>query len=662
MFAEIGHFALVLALAIALVQTLVPLYGAHVRDHGLMAIAVPAAVVQFVCIAVAFGMLEQAFIFSDFSIKLVADNSHASKPLFYKIAGVWGNHEGSMVLWVLILSLFGALVALFGNNLPDALKARVLAVQGSIGVAFLLFILITSNPFIRLDPAPFEGSGLNPLLQDPGLASHPPFLYMGYVGFSMAFSFAIAALIEGKVDASWARWVRPWTLLAWTALTIGIALGSWWAYYTLGWGGYWFWDPVENASLLHWLAGTALLHSAVVLEKRGTLKSWTVLLAILAFSLSLIGTFLVRSGVLTSVHAFANDPRRGFAILIIICLFIGGALSLYAWRAPLLKTGTLFAPMSREGALILNNLLLAAATAAVFIGTLYPLLLDSLGGPKISVGPPYFNSTFGPIMLPLLFVVPFGPFLAWKRADVAAAAQRLTVAALIALAVGIATYAIHHRGPWLAPLGIALGAWLIAGSFSETAYRVRLFRIPLEESLKKAWHLPRSAWGTALAHAGLGVTLIGIVGVTAWRQEMVTAIPVGGRIEIGDYSLLLKDVRGLVGPNYQATEGVFEVSENGAFLTYMQPQKRFFPVEKQETTKTAIHTNLVSDLYVVIGDRDDEKRWSVRVYYNPLVPLIWIGVVVMGFGGLISLLDRRLRVGAPAPALSRRLAAVQPAE
>src|SRR5712691_6028314 len=473
MIAELGHYALILALGVAIVQTVLPFWGARRHDAQLMAIAVPAAQMQLLLIALAFTALVTAHVTSDFSVMNVWANSHSSKPLIYKIAGVWGNHEGSMVLWVLILALFGAAVASFGSNLPPELRANVLAVQGSIGVAFLLFIIITSNPFVRLDPAPFDGNGLNPVLQDPALAFHPPFLYTGYVGFSMAFSFAIAALIEGHVDAAWARWVRPWTLAAWMFLTLGIAMGSWWAYYELGWGGFWFWDPVENASFMPWLAGTALLHSALVMEKRNALKVWTILLAILAFSLSLMGTFLVRSGVLTSVHAFAVDPRRGIFILTIMVVIIGGALALYAWRAPRLQQGGLFAPISREGALVLNNVLLTTGCATVFIGTLYPLALESLTGAKISVGPPYFNLTFGPLMLPLLAAMPFGPYLAWKRGDLAGAAQRLFAAAMLSLAVLVATAAVFWRGPWLAPYGIALGVWIVAGAVSEWASRVK---------------------------------------------------------------------------------------------------------------------------------------------------------------------------------------------
>ena len=437
MIAETGHYALILALGVAIVQMLLPLLGARFRDPQLAAVAAPAAQMQFILVAIAFIALMTAYVTSDFSVENVWRNSHSAKPLLYKISGVWGNHEGSMVLWVLILALFGAAVATFGSNLPRQLKANVLAVQGSIAAAFLLFIVTTSNPFTRLSPAPFDGQGLNPVLQDPALAFHPPFLYAGYVGFSMAFSFAVAALIEGRIDAAWARWVRPWTLAAWMCLTLGIAMGSWWAYYELGWGGFWFWDPVENASFMPWLAGTALLHSALVMEKRDALKVWTILLAIITFSLSLMGTFLVRSGVLTSVHAFAVDPARGIFILAIMGIFIGGALTLFAWRAPLLQQGGLFAPISREGALVLNNLLLTTACAAVFVGTLYPLALEALTGDKISVGPPFFNLTFAPLIVPLLIAVPFGPLLAWKRGDLLAAAQRLMAAACVALAAAI---------------------------------------------------------------------------------------------------------------------------------------------------------------------------------------------------------------------------------
>src|SRR6266516_1396998 len=486
MIAEFGHYALVLALALALVQASVPMIGARKDDPVLMAVAGPTAVGQFCFVAMAFAALMTCYVRSDFSVVNVFENSHSAKPLVYKLSGLWGNHEGSMLLWVLILSVFGALVALFGSNLPALLKANALAVQSLIAVAFILFILVTSNPFLRIAEAPLEGRDLNPILQDPGLAIHPPLLYLGYVGLSISFSFAIAALIDGRIDAAWARWVRPWTLLAWMFLTLGIAMGSYWAYYTLGWGGWWFWDPVENASFMPWLAGTALLHSAVVMEKRDALKVWTILLAILAFSLSLIGTFLVRSGVLTSVHAFATDPTRGVFILAILLLFIGGSLALFALRAPLLKQGGLFAPISREGALVLNNLFLVSACATVFIGTLYPLALEALTGEKISVGAPFFNATFAPVFVPLLIAVPFGPLLAWKRGDLLGAAQRLIAAGIAALVAIAVLWAWTHGGSTFAPLAIGLAVFVVAGALSDLAERTGLFRVPLPMALRRA--------------------------------------------------------------------------------------------------------------------------------------------------------------------------------
>jgi cytochrome c-type biogenesis protein CcmF len=655
--AETGHYALILALGVAILQTVLPLWGTRTRDPELMAIAVPAAQMQFLLIALAFGALMTAYITSDFSLATVWQNSAAAKPLLYKISGVWGNHEGSMVLWVLILALFGAAVATFGSNLPPELRANVLAVQGSIGVAFLLFIVMTSNPFLRLDPAPLDGNGLNPVLQDPALAFHPPFLYTGYVGFSMAFSFAVAALIDGRIDAAWARWVRPWTLLAWMCLTIGIAMGSWWAYYELGWGGFWFWDPVENASFMPWLAGTALLHSALVMEKRDALKVWTLLLAIITFSLSLMGTFLVRSGVLTSVHAFAVDPARGAFILGIMGLFIGGALTLFAWRAPLLKQGGIFAPISREGALVLNNLLLTTACAAVFVGTLYPLLLESLTGEKISVGAPFFNLTFAPLIVPLIIVLPFGPMLAWKRGDALGAAQRLTAAAAVALIIAVAILAATKRGPWLAPFGIGLGVWLIIGALTEIATRVRVFEVGPAEVWRRLRNLPRSAFGTLLAHGGLGMCVIGIVATTAWREERILALKPGEAADIAGYHLTFDGVAPRQGPNYRERVGLFSVTRSGAAVASLEPSKREFTVERNSTTEAAIHVSWRGDLYVVVGDALKEGAYSVRIYFNPLVRLIWLGAVVMFIGGAVSLSDRRLRVGAPRRAGSRAMPA-----
>jgi cytochrome c-type biogenesis protein CcmF len=647
MIAETGHYALILALGVAIVQMILPVIGTRFRDPQLTAVAVPAAQAQFLLIAIAFIALTTAYVTSDFSVLNVWQNSHSAKPMLYKISGVWGNHEGSMVLWVLILALFGAAVATFGTNLPRQLQANVLAVQGAIAVAFLLFIVVTSNPFIRVDQAPFDGQGLNPVLQDPALAFHPPFLYAGYVGFSMAFSFAVAALIDGRIDAAWARWVRPWTLAAWMCLTLGIAMGSWWAYYELGWGGFWFWDPVENASFMPWLAGTALLHSALVMEKRDALKVWTILLAIITFSLSLMGTFLVRSGVLTSVHAFAVDPARGVFILGIMAVFIGGALVLFAWRAPLLSQGGLFAPISREGALVLNNLLLTVACAAVLVGTLYPLALEAVTGEKISVGPPFFNLTFVPLIVPLLIAVPFGPLLAWKRGDLYAAAQRLMAAAVVSLGVIVVVLALNQSGPWLAPLGVGLGVWLIMGAGTEISYRCKLFSASWSESWRRLRNLPRAAYGSALAHAGVGLMVIGVVATTAWRTERIEALSPGGTVDIAGYELTFKGVAPRQGPNYQERVAVFDVTRGGSPVTELTPSKRAFAVEKSATTEAGIHNSWRGDLYVVLGDELNDGAYSIRVYFNPLVRLIWIGALVMFFGGAVSLSDRRLRVGAP---------------
>ena len=659
MIIELGHFALILALLVATVQTVVPAYGAYKGEPRLMQIARPAALLQVALIATAFLALTHAYVSSDFSVENVFLNSHSTKPLVYRISGVWGNHEGSMLLWVLILAAFGAAVAVFGANLPDSLKANVLAVQGSIGLAFMTFIVATSNPFHRLLPAPPDGRGLNPVLQDPALAIHPPLLYAGYVGFSMAFSFAVAALIEGRTDAAWARWVRPWTLAAWMLLTLGIAMGSWWAYYELGWGGWWFWDPVENASFMPWLAGTALLHSALVMEKREALKVWTVLLAILTFSLSLMGTFLVRSGVLSSVHAFAVDPKRGVFILAIMVLFIGGALILFSLRAGTLRQGGLFAPISREGSLVLNNILLATATGTVLVGTLYPLALEAVGGSQISVGPPYFNLTFVPLMVPLLLAMPFGPLLAWKRGDAAAAMERLLWAvglAMLAVAVALVT---HVRGPWLAPFALALGVWVIAGAASEIAHRVKLGQAPWPEVVRRLRNLPRASYGGALAHAGVGVMVVGIVATTAWQSESVLTMRPGERTEIAGYGLEFRGTAPSAGPNYQELTGHFIVTRGGAAVTELSPSKRLYDQPKQPTTEAGIHAAWRGDLYTVLGDEQKDGGYTVRLYFNPLVRLIWIGAIVMFLGGLLSLTDRRLRVGAPRSARRR---ALQPAE
>ena len=659
MIPEIGQFALILAFATALYQSTVPMYGAWRGDQRLMAVGPVAAMLQVALIAISFVCLTQSYVVSDFSVENVYMNSHSDKPLIYLISGVWGNHEGSMVLWVLILAAFGSAVAVFGGNLPPSLKARVLAVQGSISVAFLLFILMTSNPFNRLDPAPIEGRGLNPILQDPALAIHPPLLYAGYVGLSISFSFAVAALLEGKVDAAWARWVRPWTLAAWMFLTAGIMLGSWWAYYELGWGGWWFWDPVENASFMPWLIATALLHSAIVVEKRNALKVWTILLAILAFSLSLLGTFLVRSGVLTSVHSFAVDPDRGAFILGILCVFIGGALALYAWRAPMIKSGGLFSPISREGALVVNNLLLTTACAAVFIGTLYPLALEAVTGEKISVGPPYFNLTFGPIIMPLLLLVPLGPLLSWKRADMWAATQRLWAAAAVAVAVGIIAAAWQWRGPWLAPLVAAVGAWMIAAAVQDFVSKTKFGKVELPVAWARLRGLPGAAWGMMLAHAGVGVMVIGVVGISFWKQETVTVLKPGEAMEIGGRSITFKGEVPFNGPNYSAERGNFEVSSGSGAPAQIWSEKRIFKPSNQPTTEVGIKPYLDGDVYVVLGDRAGNTGRTVRAYYHPLVWMIWLGSVLMFVGGVLSIVDRRYRIGAPKKSATP---VVQPAE
>jgi cytochrome c-type biogenesis protein CcmF len=644
---EIGHYAVALAFIFSVAQGAIPLWGAYKNNPLLMNFAVPTARFQFIFVLLAFVCLIISFVESDFSVALVAQNSHTLKPLIYKISGVWGNHEGSMLLWILILALFGLLVGEFGNNLPPSLRARVLSIQGLIGAGFIAFLLFTSNPFLRLDPSPLQGSGLNPLLQDPGLAFHPPFLYLGYVGFSMAFSFAIAALIEGRVDPAWARWVRPWTLVAWTSLTIGIALGSWWAYYELGWGGWWFWDPVENASFLPWLLGTALLHSALVLEKRDTLKSWTILLSILAFGASLLGTFLVRSGVLTSVHTFATDPERGVFILFLFLIVLGGGLLLYAIRAQSLKVGGLFAPISREGALILNNLFLATSFAVVLLGTLYPLLLDALDAGKVSVGAPFFNATFVPLMVPLLIACPIGAKMAWKRGDLSGALSRLKAAFAASLVVIIVSMLLDENRSLLAAGSLGIAAWLMIGTTLDFLEKIGVPKRSVGEVFRRLVNLPRSAWGAATAHFALGVMVAGITVSSVWQIERIQIMRPGDKVEIGGYTVLFEGAGQVNGPNYKALQGLFSVFKGKDKVTVLLPEKRNYPAENSSTTEAAIHTNLYSDLYIVLGDADEKGGWATRIYFNPLVPWIWVGAVLMAAGGALSLTDRRLRVGAP---------------
>ena len=647
MIVEAGHYALTLALALAIVQTVLPFWGARRNDLALMRVGVSAAIAQFLFIAIAFGALATAHLTSDFSVLNVAENSNSALPAIYRFAGLWGNHEGSMVLWVLILATFGEIVAVFGGGLPNRLRADSLAIQGLIGTAFLTFILATSNPFQQLAPAPFEGQDLNPILQDPGLAIHPPLLYLGYVGFSIVFSFAAAALIEGRIDAAWARFVRPFALIAWGFLTLGIAMGSYWAYYTLGWGGFWFWDPVENASLMPWLAGTAFVHSVAVMEKRDALKVWTIFLAILAFSLSLLGTFLVRSGVLTSVHAFASDPKRGVFILAILAFFIVGSLALFAWRAPLLKQGGLFAPISREGALVLNNLLLSTSCATVLFGTLYPLALEQLTGQKITVGAPFFNITCGVLLLALSFLTPFGFALAWKRGDLLGVVQRMTVALAGALAVFVGLLAAFRGGPVLAPIAAAIAVLVILGTLTEVFTRVFRGGLALAPALGRARGLPLSFWGAASAHLGVGVVLLGLA-ATGFGAETIVSMRPGVPVQVGPYKVVLDKTETRGGPNYSEQVATMTIrNADGAVVAVVEPARRQFAMRRMTTTQAGIATIDLGQLYASIADPDGSGLVPARLYWKPLVTLIWLGACIMALGGVLSLTDRRLRFGAP---------------
>ena len=650
---EIGHFALALALAMAIVQSVLPILGAARGNILWMQSAKWSSLGQVFFTSIAFLALLQAFVASDFTVKNVVENSHSLKPMLFKIAGTWGSHEGSLLLWVLILTVFGAAVSVFGANIPDSLKARTLSVQAWISVGFITFMLFTSNPFDRIFPPPIDGQDLNPLLQDVGLAMHPPLLYIGYVGFSIVFSFAVAALIEGRVDAAWARWVRPWTLAAWLSLTAGIALGSWWAYYELGWGGWWFWDPVENVSFMPWLMGTALLHSAIVTEKRDAFKSWTILLAILTFSLSLLGTFIVRSGLLTSVHAFAVDPERGLYILGLLAVSIGGSLALFAWRAPVMEPGGIFKPISREAGLLINNLILATATGIVLFGTLYPLFYEALtGGQKLSVGPPFFNAAFIPIMLPLVFVMGIGPFLSWKRADLPGALQRLRFVAVLAVLATLAIWYIVRGGPVLGYLSILLAIWLFVATVKEWTVRIKLFDVPFAESRRRAANLPRSTYGMTLAHAGLAVAMFGFIGSSVWKTEEIVFVEPGRQIEIAGFDVTFEGLERVRGPNYVADRGKLTVMQDGEFVTELFPESRYYPVAESNTTESAIRSTMAGDLYASIARPASEEAGAggaltLRILYEPLVNFIWIGSAMLVLGGGLSLSDRRLRVGAP---------------
>ena len=647
MIPELGQFALALALMAALVQSFLPIIGAARANTTWMASAQTTAIAQAGLVAFAFGALMHSFIVSDFTVVNVVENSHSLKPMLYKVAGTWGSHEGSLLLWVLILAVFGAAVAVLGSNIPLALKARTLSVQAWISVGFLSFMILTSNPFDRVFPPPLDGNDLNPLLQDFGLAIHPPLLYIGYVGFSIVFSFAVAALIEGRVDPAWARWVRPWTLAAWMALTAGIALGSWWAYYELGWGGWWFWDPVENVSFMPWLAGTALLHSAIVTEKRDTFKAWTILLAILTFSLSLLGTFIVRSGLLTSVHAFAVDPERGVYILGLLAVSILGSLALFAWRAPSMEGGGLFAPISREAGLLINNLLIATATATVLFGTLYPLFLEGVTGEKISVGPPFFNASFIPITLPLIIVMGIGPHLSWKRADLPGVLARLKWLGVLVLLSMLVVYWVANGGPLLAVISMGIAVWLIGATIQDWARRAKLLE-------KGAWarikRMPRAAHGMSMAHLGLAVVMVGAIGASAWKTDNVSFAEEGTLVPIAGFEVEFQGVDQVRGPNYIAQVATLRVTRDGDFVTNLYPERRVYPVAQSTTTESAIRQTLAGDLYVSIAEPASDSAaglWTLRLIYEPLVNFLWIGSVMLVIGGGLSLSDRRLRVGAP---------------
>jgi cytochrome c-type biogenesis protein CcmF len=636
---ELGHFALILAFFVAIAQGVMPLLGGTRGKLQWVALARPAAQTQFLLIAVSFACLAQSFLANDFSVAYVANHSNTRLPTLYRFSAVWGGHEGSLLLWVLMLAGWGAAVSLASRQLPETMVARVLAVLGLVGIGLLAFILFTSNPFERMLPAAAEGRDLNPLLQDPGLVFHPPMLYMGYVGFSVAFAFAIAALISGRLDAAWARWSRPWTTAAWVFLTLGIALGSWWAYYELGWGGWWFWDPVENASFMPWLVGTALIHSLAVTEKRGAFKNWTVLLAIAAFSLSLLGTFLVRSGVLTSVHAFASDPRRGIFILALLVIVVGGSLLLFAWRAPKVSAGGNFSLLSRETLLLMNNVLLVVGTASVLLGTLYPLLVDALGLGKLSVGPPYFNAVFVPVMVPLLVLLAAGPLAQWKQADLRAIARRLRVSLVLALVAGIAFPLLMGRWTPLTAMSSLLAVWIAASGIFQIIERA------------KSGNPPASFWGMQLAHLGIAVFVVGVAMVGGYQEEKDVRMEPGDTVQVGGYTFRLIGVKAAMGPNYRASVGEVELSREGRVLRLMHPEKRQYFSSQMPMTEAAIDAGFTRDVYVSLGEPlDNRGAWSVRVYYKPFVDWIWGGCLLMALGGIVAMSDRRYRLRAKSAA------------
>jgi cytochrome c-type biogenesis protein CcmF len=656
MIPEIGHLALIVGFAVAVILGILPMIGV-IRGNGrLMALARPGAIAQFVAIAFGYACLTQAFLSNDFSVRYVAEHSNSLLPNFYKVAAVWGGHEGSMLLWVLILSLWTVAVAVFSRRLPNEMVTTVLAVMGLISIGFLAFILFVSNPFERLFPAAADGRDLNPLLQDPGMAFHPPMLYMGYVGFSVAFAFAISALISGRLDAAWARWSRPWTIIAWVFLTLGIALGSWWAYYELGWGGWWFWDPVENASFMPWLVGTALIHSLAVTEKRGCFKNWTVMLAIMAFSLSLLGTFLVRSGVLTSVHAFATDPKRGIFVLTFLAIVVSISLVLFAWRAPKVGLGGAFAMFSRESLLLVNNVLLTVAAGAVLIGTLYPLFLDALDLGKISVGAPYFESIFVPLMAPMVLLMGIAPFVRWKIAGKTDFPYSLRLLAVFSLIVAVALPVAFGKWTFLTALGVFLGVWCIAASLLVIVLRV----LGKEASLaKRLASVPYAQWGMVIAHIGIGVFILGVTMVKSYESNSDVKMSIGDTTTVGGYTFTFKGINELNGPNYMAVRARIEVSQNGVFDRVMEPEKRIYTVQRMPMTEAAIDTGLFRDLYVSLGEPIDNDTWVVRVQHKPLVDWIWWGCLLMAFGGILAAADRRYRISKTQPSEATDMLAVK---
>ena len=643
MIPELGQIALLLALAVALIQGTIPMIGAARGRGDWMSIARPAAQTHFLLVAVAFVCLASSFVRNDFSVLYVAANSNSALPLAYRFAGVWGGHEGSLLLWVMMLSVWMLAVAQFSRHLPQPVVSRILAVMGLVSAGFLLFMLATSNPFERLFPVPPDGNDLNPLLQDPGMVAHPPMLYMGYVGFSVAFAFAVAALIGGNLDATWARWTRPWTLAAWTFLTVGIMLGSMWAYYVLGWGGWWFWDPVENASFLPWLAGTALIHSLAVTEKRGAFKSWTVLLAIIAFSLSLLGTFLVRSGVLSSVHAFATDPRRGLFILVFLMVVVGGSLALYAWRAPKVGLGARFGLVSRETMLLGNNVFFVVAMLSVLLGTLYPLLLDALNLGKISVGPPYFETVFVPLMTPIAFLMGVGPLARWKQAELPDLAHRLRWAAGVAVVAALATGGLAGRLSWGATLGFLMAFWIVAAIATDLWERVRPGGGMRGGIVGRLRLLPRAMVGMMVAHLGVAAFAFGVSMVKTYEVERDVKMTSGDTTELAGYVFTFGGVKNINGPNYDGVQGRFEVTRDGRPVVTLRPEKRIYRVQRNPMTEAAIDPGPTRDLYVSLGEEVDGGAWIVRVYFKPFVDWIWGGCLVMALGGLLALSDRRYR-------------------